>query len=124
MTPQPLSRTVRLMFAAVLLGPVVFVLVSDHGGREVTVRADLRVLDDDRTVRSSFTTNSCGRALRLDVDESAREVRVRSVVLQERGIVTGCEDAGIPRTLDVVLDEPLGDRRLVAVEPRSSADGR
>jgi hypothetical protein len=119
---EPLSRTTRLVLLAVLLAPVVLLVVHLRGGtREVTARAELELLRDGRTVRSSFSENTCGAPLRLEVVESAAQVRVRTVVLREHGARVSCEDVAIEHTLTVVLDAPLGDRRLVAVLPRTSA---
>ena len=73
---QPLSRTSKAAFVAVLVLPLAAVLTwATAASRTVTVDADLRVLRDGRTVQSVFTTNTCEEPLRLHITESAREVR-------------------------------------------------
>lgn len=69
--------------------------------------------DGDSTVRSAFLVNTCGEPERLEVRESPTVVEVRTIVRMERG---DCEDISIPAHDTAELDQPLGERQLVAVE--------
>ena len=117
---QPLSRNAKAAFLAVLLVPLTVVLVRANSDTDVTVDADVSVLDDGRTVRSDFSTNSCGEPLRLEVEETRQAVRVRTIVRRDEGPFVSCDDFARGQTLETTLDEPLGNRTLVVVKPRST----
>lgn len=86
------------------------------GSSELVVspeRVTLRTGGGDSTVRSDFLVNTCGEPERLEVEESPTRVEVRTVIRVQG---TDCEDIGIPAYDTAELDQPLGDRQLVAVE--------
>ena len=119
-TQQFLRRRRVVVTLVVLLGlPALLVLVMS---RPNTVDADVTVLPDDRTVRSEFSTNTCGRPLRLEIEETGSKVRVRTLVDQE-WFLASCDDVAVPHALEKVLEQPLGDRELVVVRPRRVRSG-
>ena len=84
-----------------------------HASYDVfAVDAALSVSADGRTVRSDFVTGHCSEPLRLEVVETAQDVRVLTLVRIDRGFPTGCGDAPVPQRLEAVLDAPLGARAL------------
>lgn len=120
-TVQSLSRTSQAAFIAVLVVPLVALLAwLNLGSQTFTVDAEVALLPDGRTVASTFETNSCDEPLRLDIDESAQEVRVRTLV-RRVGRLRGCDDFAETQRLVGTLAEPLGTRTLVAVpaDPRN-----
>ena len=76
-------------------------------------RVDLSTEDGGSTVRSTFSVNTCGEPDRLEVEESTTVVEVRTII-RVQGV--DCEDIAIPATDTAALDQPLGERKLVAVE--------
>lgn len=64
-------------------------------------------------MRSTFSVNTCGKPERLEVKESPTAVEVRTII-RVQGL--DCDDIAIPAYDTAALDQPLGDRQLVAVE--------
>ena len=64
-------------------------------------------------MRSTFSVNTCGEPERLEVEESSTVVEVRTVI-RVQGVDR--EDIALPATDTAALDQPLGERQLVAVE--------
>jgi hypothetical protein len=70
-------------------------------------------LDERDTRRLTVTAmhGACDRLRKVEVVQDAREVRVKvPLVVDSRS----CDDVGVVDQVPVVLDEPLGTRRLVA----------
>jgi hypothetical protein len=69
---------------------------------------------DERDTRSLTVTalhGACDSLQPVEVEEDDREVRVEVPLTVEPG---GCDDLGVVDEVPVLLDEPLGDRRVVA----------
>ncbi len=76
------------------------------------VAIEQAVLVDDDTVRLVFVGSPCTLVEDVLVTESPAEVRVLVLAGQD-ATVEACEDEGLWLSLDVDLDEPLGDRTLL-----------
>ena len=85
------------------------------GSSELVVspeRVRLSTQGGDSTVRSDFLVNTCGEPERLEIEESPTRVEVRTVIRVQGG---DCEDIGISVYDTAELEQPLGQRQLVAV---------
>lgn len=64
---------------------------------------------DGSVVRLTYTGSECQTRAWVDVEESTSRV-VLTVRTVEHAL--SCSDVGVVRTLEVTLDEPLGEREL------------
>lgn len=62
-----------------------------------------------RTLEISYLGGKCDKSRRLEKDETTATVRVQIFVTAW----LGCDDIAFYRTIEVGLDRPLDDRRLV-----------
>ena len=71
------------------------------------------VSDDGRTITVRFKTAQCAYNPfhRVELIETASTVTL--TVLTRYGGGGGCDDVSVPRTTEVALESPLGDRRIV-----------
>ena len=101
----PLRVAALLVVAALAAGSWWWV----YGGAESVRFADPADVDGS-VVRVTYTGSECQTRAWVDVEESAARV-VLTVRTIEHAL--SCSDVGVVRTLEVTLDDPVGDRELV-----------